>query len=422
MQLKSDAAGSAVALRDRLSTAALALLLVPTAAAAADPSAPTNQLDYTGLFYGEQGRVQVYEPMVRATRLFPDGQSLSALLGIDVITGASPSGALPSGAIQTVTTPSGHVRTVPAGQIPLTKFQDHRFGLDGEWKKPLGRFFTSTLGAHASREKDYQSLGVNGKLSVDLLQRLVTVTAGGGVNDDSVFPVGGTPAGLSDGSVVSKAANSKRVSTLLLGVSRVVTRRWMVALNGTRTYENGYLTEPYKVLSLMDPVTGDPVGLLTDKRPSTRSRTSLLASSVYHLQNDVLYTSYRYYWDTWSVRSNTVELSYRHDHYNDWYVEPHVRFYRQTAASFFTIGLVDGAPLPEFATSDYRLGPLTTMTIGSTFSFHLGESPRPWTLRLDYIRQAGDSSPPNAIGIQRSFDLAPAINTVTAVVGYSFDF
>jgi hypothetical protein len=421
VQLKSEAAGSAAAFRDRLSTAALALLLVPTAAAAAD-SSPANQLDYTGLYYGEQGRVEVFEPIVRAMRLFPDGQSLSAQLGIDVITGASPSGALPSGSVQTTTTASGHVRTVAAGQIPLTKFQDHRAGLDGEWKRPLGRFFASTLGVHASREKDYQSLGVNGKVSVDLLQRLVTVTVGGDVNDDSVFPVGGTPIGLSDGSQVSKAANSKRVTTLLLGASRILTRRWMVSLDGSRTYENGYLTEPYKVLSLMDPVTGDPVGQLTDKRPSTRSRTSLLASSVYHLANDVVYTSYRYYWDTWSVRSNTIELSYRHDWGNDWYVEPHVRFYRQTAASFFTIGLVDGAPLPEFATSDYRLGPLTTMTIGSTVSFHIGDSPRPWTLRLDYIRQAGDSSPPNAIGVQRQFDLAPPINTVTAVVGYSLNF
>jgi Protein of unknown function (DUF3570) len=413
--------GSTPALRERLSTAALALLLLPTAAAAAD-SIPTNQLDYTGLFYGEQGRVDVFEPIVRAMRLFPDGQSLSAQLGIDVITGASPSGALPSGAVQTTTTASGHVRTVAAGQLPLTKFQDHRAALDGEWKKPLGRFFTSTLGVHASREKDYQSLGVNGKLSVDLMQRLVTVTAGGGVNDDSVFPTGGTPVGLSDGSVLAKGASSKRVTTLLLGVSRIVTRRWMVALDGNRTYESGYLTEPYKLLSLMDPVTGDPVGLLTDKRPSTHSRSSLLASSVYHLTNDVLYTSYRYYWDSWNVRSNTIELKYRHDRDNDWYVEPHVRFYRQTAASFFTIGLVDGAPLPEFATSDYRLGPLTTITIGSTVGFHIGDSSHPWTLRLDYIRQAGNSSPPSAIGIQRSFDLAPAVNTVTAVVGYSFNF
>lgn len=135
MQLEQEA-GLPSALRERLGKAALALLLVPSAAMAADSTvtaaaAPaTNQLDFTGLYYGEASRVQVYEPVVRATRLFGDGQSLSATLGIDVITGASPSGARPSASVQTTTTASGRVVNIPAGAIPLVKFQDHRAGLD----------------------------------------------------------------------------------------------------------------------------------------------------------------------------------------------------------------------------------------------------------------------------------------------------
>ncbi len=410
-----------IALRERLSRAALALLLVPAAAAAADSPA-TTQLDITTLLYGEQGRAQVCEPVVRATRLFAGGRSLSGQLTVDVITGASPSGALPSGTVQTTTTPSGNVKTVAAGEIPLTSFTDRRVGLDGEWKMPFGKLVTSTFGLHASREKDYESLGATGKLSLDLMQRLFTVTVGGGVNDDSVFPIGGTPAGLSDGTVTFAGKNSKRSTSLLLGVSRVLTRRWVMALDGTRTDESGYLTEPYKVLSLMDPESGIPLGQLTDKRPSTRSRSSLLASSVYHLSQDIFYTSYRYYWDSWKIRSNTLDLKYRHDLGDDWYLEPHLRFYQQTAASFFTAGLVDGAPLPAFATSDYRLGDLTTLTLGTTFAFRVADAPSLWSVRAEYIRQAGDSSPPSAIGVQRGFNLAPAINTVTLVVGYSLPF
>lgn len=422
MQLEPAIPSAATsALRERLSLAALALLFLPAAAVA--DSAATNQLDYTTLFYGEQGRTQVVEPIVRATRLFGDGQSLSAQLGIDVITGASPTGALPSGSVQTMTTPSGHLVTVPAGGIPLTKFQDHRIGLDGEWLKPLGKYVTSTIGFHASREKDYQSLGLSGKLSAELLERLVTVTVGGGYNADSVFPVGGTPIGLSDGSEVSNRANAKRVSSVLFGVSRVLTRRWLVGLDGTRTFERGYLTEPYKVISLTNPFNGEPTGdVLTDNRPSTRIRSSALVSSVYHLTHDILYASYRYYWDTWGVRSNTVDLKYRYDLADDWYVEPHVRLYRQSAADFFTVGLSSFLAPPEFATSDYRLGQLTTLTIGTNFAFRLGDNPSLWILRAEYIRQAGNSSPPSAVGVERNFDLSPPINTFTAVVSYSFNF
>ena len=265
-------------------------------------------------------------------------------------------------------------------------------------------------------------LGVNGKFSVELLQRMLTLTVGGGVNDDSVSPIGGTPDGLTDGSVTYERSNSKRSTSLLVGMSRVVSRRLVVGLDATRTDETGYLTEPYKVLSLMDAATGVPVGQLTDKRPSTRSRTSVLASSAYHFSQDILYSSYRYYWDSWQIRSHTIDLKYRHDLEDDWYFEPHFRFYQQSAASFFAGGLVAGATLPDFATSDYRLGDLTTLTLGATFAFHFFDSPSLWTVRAEYIRQQGDSSPPGVIGVQRGFDLAPPIDTISVVFAYSLPF
>ncbi|HTQ81052.1 MAG TPA: hypothetical protein VMM92_13720, partial [Thermoanaerobaculia bacterium] len=69
-----------------------------------------------------------------------------------------------------------------------------------------------------------------------------------------------------------------------------------------------------------------------------------------------------------------------------------------------------------------RLGQLTTLTLGAAFAFRLDESPGLWTVRAEYIRQSGDSSPPNAVGVLRTLDLAPTIQTFTAVVGYSFNF
>jgi hypothetical protein len=406
--------------RDALHTAALALLLIPATAKA--QSVPTDRVDFTSLFYGEQSRTAVIEPIVRFTHFLPDGQSFSAQLGLDVITGASPSGALPSGTVQTRTSASGRVITSPAGQIPLAPFKDHRLELESEWHKPLGRFVSSNLGGHFSREKDYQSLGVNAKISTDLMRRLLTVTVGGGVSHDTVFPVGGTPIGLSDGAVVRSGSNAKNVSNVLLGVSRILNRQWMVAVNGTETLERGYLTEPYKVISIMSHVNGTPIGELTDKRPSTRNRSSVLFSSVYHLNDDVLYTSYRYYWDTWSVRSHTIDLKYRYDLGDDTYVEPLVRYYQQTAASFFTVGLIQEAPLPDFATSDYRLGALRTVTVGGTFGYRSDEIPGEWTIRAQYMRQSGNSSPPNTIGIQRNFDLSPPISIFSVVLGYSFGY
>ena len=412
-------------MRDALHTAALALLLTPVVAQA---QTATDHIDVTSLLYSEQSRTQVVEPVVRFSHLMADGQSISAQLGIDVITGASPTGGLPSGVVQTHTSASGHTITSPAGALPTTPFTDRRISLDGEWKKPFARFYTSTLGGHFSREKDYQSLGVNGAFSVDTMQRLLTLSIGGGVSHDTVFPVGGTPAGLTTGAIISHAANAKNVSNILLGASRILTRRWMVSVNGTRTMERGYLTEPYKVVTVMNSTTGFPIEDLTDKRPTTRDRSSLLFSSVYHFTDDILYTSYRYYWDSWSVRSNTIDLKYRHELDPDagpnagTYLEPLLRFYKQSAASFYTPGLIQGNPLPDFATSDYRLGALQTITVGATFGYRPADSTNVWTARAEFMRQSGGSSPPNVVGIQRNYDLTPPVNIFAIVFGYSFDF
>jgi len=421
------------ALRDALHTAALALLLVPAATQAqTTPASPgTNdtpdRIDVTSLFYGEQGRTSIFEPVVRFTHLMQDGQSFSGQFGLDVITGASPTGELPSGQVQTRTSASGRTITSSAGALPTAPFHDRRVAFDGDWRKPWGRFVTSTLGGHFSREKDYQSVGVNGLIATDLEHRLLTITIGGGVNHDSVFPVGGTTAGLSPVGVpipgaVLASSNPKTVSNVLVGASRVMSRRWLLAVNASETHENGYLTEPYKLVSVLNRSTGVPITSLTEKRPSTRNRSSIMGSSVYHFTQDILYSSYRYYWDTWGIRSHTIDLKYRRQFDENNYLEPLLRFYTQTAANFYTGGLLQGNPLPDFATSDYRLGALNTITVGGTYGFRWNDFPGDWTFRAQLIRQSGNSSPPNAIGIQRRFDLSPPVNIYAVVVGYSFGY
>jgi hypothetical protein len=167
-----------------------------------------------------------------------------------------------------------------------------------------------------------------------------------------------------------------------------VSRRWLLTLTGTRARESGYLTEPYKVVSTIDTTAGESVGQLTEKRPDARTRTSLLAGSVVAIGGDVLHLSYRYYWDDWSLDSHTVDLLYRHDTSDHTWIQPHVRYYAQNPASFYTTGLVAGAPLPEFASSDYRLGPLRTITAGMTFGFTVAASAGEWSIRPEYIRQS----------------------------------
>jgi Protein of unknown function (DUF3570) len=409
--------------RGRLKAAACMLLATGAsrlAQAADPPQSPTDQIDVTTLVYSE--RITVVEPTVRFTRLYPDGHSFHGDFILDSITGASPSGALPSGQTQTVTSASGTVTTHSAGELPTTSFKDTRYAVAGEWLKPL-KSSTWSVGGHFSREKDYQSLGATGKLSFDFNQKLTTLTLGAGYDQDEVFPVGGTTAGLSPPTVMTgSASNPKHLTSALVGMSQVLTRRWLLGVSAGITSEQGYLTEPYKVLSVIDGVTGMPVENLTEERPSSRSRLNLNADSVYHFTENIFYCTYRYYWDDWSVRSNTIDLRLRHPITEDAWFEPHLRYYAQSAADFYTFGLIQGQPLPDFASADYRLGRLDTVTGGFTVAFRPRGFAGEWTVRAEYMAQTGDSHPSGAVGVQQQYDLVPNLNIFTFVLGYNITY
>jgi len=424
--------------RHRLKAAISVLLAsaVP-AGARADQDAKT-QVDASVLYYDEKARTRVLEPNVKVTRLFGAKALLFGHFGYDAITGASPTGAVPSGGVQTVTTPSGNTVTSANGQVPTQGFSDRRWIGEAGGTLPLAGGLALSAAGHVSRERDYRSNGGTATLAWETMQKLTTFTAGAGVNQDQVMPIGGTPVGLTSGQFTGVGTNDKKVTSVLFGVSRIVTRRWMLAANASEDKERGYLTEPYKVLSVVDPQSGLPTGeQLKEKRPDTRDRKDVLLSSVYHLPRDVAYASYRYYWDDWGLRSSTFDLKYRLNLSDHAYLQPHVRYYTQNAASFYRAELVQGEPLPDFASSDERLGQLRTTTYGLTWGLPVHSGPGQIFVRGEVLNQKGPSShhaddgavpqesklPSTTVTVGPVTSLVrPPLHIGTVLIGYSTSF
>jgi len=90
------------------------------------------------------------------------------------------------------------------------------------------------------------------------------------------------------------------------------------------------------------------------------------------------------------VASHTIDTHYRFNMDNNWYIEPHVRYYQQQAAEFYRYSLVDGEA-PEFVSADYRLGDLTATTFGAKVGFMLNGHAN--SVRLELYQQSGDESP-----------------------------
>ena len=124
--------------------------------------------------------------------------------------------------------------------------------------------------------------------------------------------------------------------------------------------------------------------------------------------------------DDWDIQSHTVEARYRWNINDNSYLEPHVRYYQQTAADFFRTVLFDGDPLPAYASADLRLADSKTYTAGLKYG-HRTERGE-FSLRLEYYRQEADASSGSAVGDLADFDLAPRLDAVIAQFGYKFSF
>jgi hypothetical protein len=423
---------------------AIAAALAAATCALLGPGTPTVvvaqeleplDVDAALLYYGEaDGRVQDLSFNATLRKELKEESFLNVTLAVDTLTGASPNGAVPSAGVQTFTRPSGKDRySVQAGQLPLDDtFHDSRTAVDASWEQPLGRLMLLDVGLGFSTEYDYTHAGLNARIARDFNKRNTTLSAGVAYGSDNVNPVGGSPIGLAPMLEVGNTSNrrgdrSKNVTDFLLGVTQVIDRHTLVQLNYSLSRSDGYLSDPYKLLSVVDPITGEPVtgpagsGLnlyLYEKRPDLREKQSIFALVKRDIGGDVLDFSYRYMTDDWGIDSQTVELHYRFNFGADKYLQPHVRFYSQSAADFYHTLLFAGRPLPGYASADYRLGKLDTVTFG----LKLGMKTRKGEIstRLELYRQSGTPEPGADVGALTGLDLFPDMSAVIAQFGYRF--
>ena len=400
------------------------------------------EVDTAALYYGESDdRVQDLSLTVLATRDFDDDRRLAIDFSVDTLTGASPSGAIALGTPQTFTSPSGRkTYDTPAGEIPLDDtFLDTRYALGATWTQPLARLYTVSAGLGFSTEYDYTHVGGNASVSRDFNERNTTLSLGVAFSKDDVDPVGGAPLPLSRMLDVGDLSNrdgsqSKDVLDVVLGLTQVINRTTIVRVNYSFSDSSGYLNDPYKFLSVVDPVTGDTVPYLPEpgvegpsgvfrfeSRPDARTKHSLYAEGKHFFGGRVLDVSYRFMTDDWEIDSHTLDARLRLPFGKAMYVEPHLRYYTQSAADFYQLSLVDGEPVPEFASADYRLADFDAITAGLKIGGAL-QGGREWSARLEYYQQDGDVSSDQLIGNQSQRDQSPEVTAIIAQFGYRFGF
>jgi hypothetical protein len=393
-------------------------------------------IDTSLLFYSESdGRVSDVSLSGYLRKEMREEKFLDLSFAVDSLTGASPSGAMPANVVQTFTTPSGNSEYVvaPGAQALDTSFLDTRVAVNASWEMPVTRLGLLSVGASLSDEYDYTHTGVNARFARDFNNRNTTLSFGLALANDTISPVGGSPLPFSPMLGVGDLRNkngdqSKDVTDWLIGVSQVLNRHTIVQFNYSLSQADGYQTDPYKLLSIVDPVTGNPVAgpagsgryaYLFESRPDTRDKQSIYALIKRDFDGNVLEASYRYMTDDWDIDSHTVELRYRLSFGASRYLQPHVRFYQQTAANFYNTVLFAGAPLPAYASADHRLGEFDGITVGLKYGQATARGSE-WSARVEYYTQSGNASPGAAVGALAGLELYPDLNALIAQFSYKF--
>ena len=409
------------------------------------------EVDTAGLYYGEVDRVRDLSLSVLAkTQPFED-KYLNLTFTFDTLTGASPNGAAPSASPQYFATPitltrtsGGSVQTgggrflVPAGELPLdSTFKDTRYAGSAHWQQPLGRLTTLNFGGSLSTEHDYKHVGVDTQIARDFNNRNTTLSGGIEYSSDTVEPIGGSPIAYSEvrfptsllGQPTQPQGPSslgKHVRDVLVGLTQVLSRGTIMQVNYSLSRSDGYLTDPYKMLSIVDPVSGDIIagtdpgfGLyIYENRPDTRDQRSLYGLLKHDFNGNVLDASYRLMTDDWGINSSTLDLHFRWELSGDKFLQPHLRFYSQSAADFYHTVLFNGQPLPAYASADYRLSKFNAVTVGMKFGAKTSSGV--FSARLEFYKQMGKPSPDALVGSLQTINLNPDLKALIGEISYKF--
>ncbi len=384
-------------------------------------------VDSAILYYAEDNdRIQAVEPVISARKDLGDEEAVSFKLVIDSLTGASATGAVPSTQVQTFTRPSGNgTYTVAPNETPLDPtFKDTRVAFSMNWEKPIDRNNRRNYGFNVSKEYDFTSISANALWQHDANQKNTTYSYGVNLEFDDIDPVGGVPDPLTSMDDQNKGASSdsRTIVDLLFGVTQVIDRSSLFQINLSLSEADGYMTDPYNLVSVVHATSGEPIDQLFENRPDSRSRQSLYGKYRKTLGNDDVFTaSYRYMTDDWGIDSNTFDFTYRFKFNQGYFLQPRLRLYDQSAADFYAYFLVDGDSVPSDASADYRLGEMEATTVGIKFGREYDRQ-HSWSVRLEQYVQTGESSPSEAIGQLRGQDLYPDVTATIVQFSYSFIF
>jgi hypothetical protein len=328
--------------------------LAVAALAAAAPARADGTLSMRGVYYKERA-TRVMQPMLDAAFDAGSHGVVTGHLLVDAITSASAS----------------------SGAADTTPFTERRYEGGLGYRHELGDL-TLAGDAKYSTESDYRSLYAGGRGQLALAQKNTVLALGGGVSFDTVTAAAAQgpsmPTLRCDAAKPAETSCPLGVYALTGSVSQLLGPNAVAGLSIDLATLRGYQSNPYRTA-----IVGE--SLVAERHPDRRTREAVTGSLRYFVADTktTLIGAYRYYSDSWAVHAHTPELRVVQELDPNVDLGVGVRYYRQTAASFWKPRYPpDDAAMTQFVSDDAKLSAFTGYTVSAKLDvlgalFHLGE-------------------------------------------------
>jgi uncharacterized protein DUF3570 len=245
-----------------------------------------------------------------------------------------------------------------------------------------GEFGGSLQGSFSS-EPDYLSYAAGGAVTRDFDDRNLSLLLGYGFTHDTVGRAG-TPFSVYSHSFVRHAMTA--------GMTLLLDRRSVLALGADVEIERGDASKPYRYIPLFAPGVAASVpagatlqrvtslrspGSVLERLPLARDRFGLTARFAHRfpcrLSCATVRLEGRVYGDSWNLMAFSGDGRVLFDLGPRWSVGPHLRYYLQSAASFWKLAYVSTAQdVPALRSGDRELSRLMNLTGGGSANWAIG--------------------------------------------------
>ena len=222
-----------------------------------------------------------------------------------------------------------------------------------------------------SREPDYVANTGSLDFTQETFSGMTTVTLGFTLGADKV---GEKNVGFFD---------NARHWQYRLGATQVLTPRWIAGATLEAVADAGYLQSPYRVARVFG-------ATVPERDPRTRESRALKLSLIGDITpkpgegaaegaRQSVRASYRYFWDTWGIRSSTFEGGYSRYFGERWQADAALRYYQQTHALFYS----DNASTETtYISRDRQLGSFHDVGLSATLTYTLKTAPGQYDIKL----------------------------------------